>query len=116
VDLTAAFWVALTLSIPVNQITGDLALANSWVSSSLPVIGVGLASMEKLLGENSSYVNFCNYSAWQSSPSKGPIDGCGTTALDSLQVAYYLAHNALSGTSLSGMPTQCQINSTSCQA
>ncbi len=106
-DLTAAFFTALALGIPVSQVTGDLSLAERWVSSSDPVIAVGGAALNNLLDHNPSWISFCNLASWRASPSYGPLDGCGTTGLDSLEITYALANNALNGTSLSGIPAQC---------
>jgi|GEM_PF-4191447 len=110
-DLSGAFFTVMALGVPASQITGDLSLAETWVSNAKPVIAVGGAALNNLLSSNSSWISFCNYSSWQTSASYGPIDGCGATGYDSLQITYALADNALNGTSISGIPTQCE----SCQ-
>lgn len=113
-DLSAAFWIAMLEGIPAGNVTGDLNVATTWTNSSKPVIAVGAPALDNMMGADSSYLNFCNVQAWYNNAALGPIDGCGTTALDSLELSLAQIQAALAGTTPSTSITPCSYNGVSC--
>ncbi len=115
-DLVAALWIAENQGVPTANVTGELDVANGWVSSSLPTIAVGGPALNNLMGESSSYVDFCSYQSWYNTPAQGPINGCGATGLDSWKLGLAQVEAAIAGSLPSDYTsvTPCTYNGVAC--
>ena len=106
-DLGAAFWAANDAGTPVAQITGDVVQAANWIKSSELVIVVGGPAMSKVLDQlcadslvigtgSGQFTMFCDTYSWYNTAAVGPINADGTSALNSLNLAWQQAQSAYS--------------------